>query len=269
LGLDSPRFARHPDDIGRRTMENSQRRRSFRRHRPAPASAHSLVFLDETGTLGGERDPFFAVGLLRCSAPYEIARPVQRLRDRNEYYDEIKWGKVSTKNLPVLKKIVDVLLHSNVSFHVFIADKREHDVIGRFGGQFQAYECLARQLLHGSIKPGETVWVMADEYSTPAHVAFEENVRDYVNRKLERVAVGGACRIRSEGSDLLQMIDLLLGAIVYEYKADSGIVSLAPSKPKPQLLAHIKAVAGVDTFIGGYRDERIQVEVYRGEKKNA
>jgi len=240
--------------------------RCFRSARRQPPTNHSLVFLDETGTLGGERDPFFAVGLLRCATPYEIARPVQRIRDCNAYYDEIKWGKVSEKNLPVLIEIVNVLLNSSATFHVFIADKREHDVIARFGGQFKAYECLARQLLHGTIRHGETAWVIADEYSTPAHEAFEENIRVYVNRKLDRVAIGGTCRIRSEGSDMLQMIDLLLGAIAYEYKAQSGVVRLAPRKPKAKLLAHIKKVAGVETFVGGYRDDRLHIEVYRGKK---
>jgi hypothetical protein len=234
-----------------------------------PPISHSLAFLDETGTLGGQRDPFFAVGLLRCAAPYEIVRPVQRLRDRHAFHDEIKWAKVSQKNLPVLVQIVNVLLHSSATLHVFVTDKQKHDVIGRFGGQFKAYECLARQLLLGSIKPGETVWVIADEYSTPAHEAFEENVRDWVNRKLDRIAVGGACRIRSEGSDLLQMIDLLLGAIVYEYKADHGVVQPLARKPKSKLLAHIKKVAGVDSFVGGYRDDRIRVEVYRADKDSA
>ena len=217
----------------------------------------------------GARDPFFAVGVLRCSSPYAITRPIQRIRDGNSFYDEIKWGKVSHKNLPVVAEIVKVVLHSDSSFHVFIADKRQHDVIGRFGGQFKAYECLARQLLRGSIRRGETVWLIADEYSTPPHDAFEENVRDWVNKKLERVAVGGACRMRSEGTDLLQMIDLFLGAIAYEYKAADGIVSASPSKPKVQLLEHIKKEANVATFVGGYRGDRLHVEVYGAESESA
>ena len=42
--------------------------------------------------------------------------------------------------------------------------------------------------------------------------------------------------MRSTGVDLLQFIDLFIGAIVYEYKAESGIVGLADYKPKTQLL---------------------------------
>ncbi|HEY8083343.1 MAG TPA: DUF3800 domain-containing protein [Solirubrobacterales bacterium] len=223
---------------------------------------YAFGFLDETGTLASPRDPFFAVGLLRCRDPYELQRPMQRIRDRKHFYDEIKWGKVSSKKLPILKILTDVFFSADASLTVFVTDKRKHDVIGRFDGQFGAYEALARQLVHASIRRGETMFLIADEYSTPPQVTFEENVRDYVNAKLRRRAVAGVCRMRSTGVDLLQLIDLILGAIVYEYKAECGIVGLADYKPKTQLLNHIKTKAGVDSFVGGYRDEKINVADY-------
>jgi hypothetical protein len=38
--------------------------------------------------------------------------------------------------------------------------------------------------------------------------------------------------MRSSGVDLLQMIDLLLGTVVYEYKAKGGVVDLAAYSPR-------------------------------------
>jgi hypothetical protein len=160
-------------------------------------------------------------------------------------------------------ELVNVFLSSDATFAAFVADKREHDVIARFGGSFKAYEALARQLVRGSVRRGEVMFVIADEYSTPPAETFEENVRDYVNRRLGRTAVAGVCRMRSSGVDLLQMIDLLLGAVVYEYKGERGAVDLASYKPKVQLLGHIKRRAGVATFVGGYRDERLNIAEYR------
>jgi hypothetical protein len=238
-------------------------RRTIGRNRD-PKMHHAFMFLDETGTLGGERDPFFAVGLLHTEEPYELLRPIQRIRDQQSFYDEIKWNKVSNKNLPILQDVISIVLSRPCRFHVFLADKQKHDIIGRFGGQFKAYEWLARQLVIGTVRPNEVVWVIADEYSTPPRVTFEENVRDYVNRKLDRTAVAGVCRMRSGGVDLLQVIDLLLGAIVYEYKAEIGAVKSGSYKPKTLLLEHLKKEAGIATFLGGYRDDRLQVEVYHG-----
>lgn len=104
--------------------------------------------------------------------------------------------------------------------------------------------------------------MIADEYSTPPTETFEENVRDYVNRALNRGAVAGVGRMRSSGVDLLQLVDLLLGAVVYEYKAASGVVDLVPNTPKAKLLQHLKQQAGVKTFVGGYRDERLNIAEY-------
>lgn len=233
-----------------------------RRQRQQPLKFGS-AFLDETGTLGGARDPFFAVGLLKCSEPYKLARPMQRIRDRQHFYDEIKWNKVSEKKLPLMIDLVNVFFSSDATFAAFVADKTRHDVIGRFGGPFKAYEALARQLVRASVSRGEMIYVIADEYSTPPAETFEENVRDYVNRQLERTAVAGVCRMRSSGVDLLQLIDVLLGAVVYEYKATAGVVTAATYKPKTKLLEHIKRRAGVTTFVGGHRDTRLNIAEYR------
>lgn len=230
---------------------------------PQPQPKYAFAFLDETGTLGGPRDPFFAVGVMRCRDLYELQRPIQRIRDKQHFYDEIKWSGVSAKKLPLLTTIVDVFFASNATFSAFVTDKRAHDVISRFGNQFKAYECLARQLVRASIKRSETVFVIADEYSTPPAETFEENVRDYVNRKLRRTAVAGVCRMRSSGVDLLQLIDLLLGAVVYEYKGAAGVVGLGEYKPKVQLLEHIKSHSGASTFVGGYRDQRFNIAEYK------
>jgi hypothetical protein len=220
---------------------------------------YAFGFLDETGTLASPRDPYFAVGLMRTRDPYELQRPIQRIRDKQHFYDEIKWSRASAKKLPLLKTLVDVFFASSATLSAFITDKQKYDPIAHYGGQFKAYECLARQLVWGSIKRGETMFLIADEYSTPPTETFEENVRDYVNKKLRRPGIAGVCRMRSSGVDLLQLIDLLLGAIVYEYKAESGLVGLADYKPKVQLLDHIKEKAGVQSFVGGHKDGRINV----------
>lgn len=223
-------------------------------------SGHSFGFLDETGTLHAARDPFFAVGLLRCREPYTLLRPLQRMRDREKFYDEIKWNKVSAKKMPILETVVDVFFGSgDATFSAFIVDKQQHDVIARFGGQFEAYDALARQLVRGSIRRGETMWVIADEYSTPPTVTFEENVRDYVNRAFRRQAVAGVCRMRSSGVDLLQVADILLGAVVFDHKLAGGI---ARYKPKRELLEYIKNKSSVPSFVGGYQDSKLNVREY-------
>ena len=182
------------------------------------------------------------------------------MRDREKFYDEIKWNKVSAKKMPILETVIDVFFGcSDAAFSAFIVDKKQHDVITRFGGQFEAYDALARQLIRGSLRRGEVMWVIADEYSTPPTVLFEEHVRDYVNRAFRRQAVAGVCRMRSSGVDLLQLADILLGAVVFDHKLAAGI---AHYRPKRELLDYIKKKAGVASFVGGYHDSKLNIREY-------
>src|SRR5579885_1467527 len=65
------------------------------------------------------------------------------------------------------------------------------------------------------------------------------------------------------GLDVLEQLDLgLVRREVYEYKAESGVVDLAAYKPKVKLLKHIKTRAGVKTFVGGFRDARLNIAEY-------
>jgi len=160
---------------------------------------------------------------------------MQRIRDRQHFYDETKWNKVSEKKLPLMIDLVNVFLSSDATFTAFVADKTKHDVISRFGGPFKAM----RRSPDSLSAPASAVARRCT--SSPTSTArlpprrSEENVRDYVNKKLNRPAVAGVCRMRSSGVDLLQLIDVLLGAVVYEYKAERGVVDLAKYKPKVKL----------------------------------
>lgn len=163
--------------------------------------------------------------------------------------------------MPILETLIDVFYGcADASFSAFVVDKQQHDVIGRFGGAFEAYEALARQLVRGSVRRGETMWIIADEYSTPPTVTFEENVRDHVNAKLRRHAVVGVCRMRSSGIDLLQLADVLLGAVVYDHKLARG---LGGYSAKRDLLEYLKTKAGAKSFVGGYADAKLNVAEYR------
>lgn len=228
------------------------------------AEQTSFVFLDETGRLPIARDRFFGVGLLKCPEPAVIQRPMQALRDRRDFRPEIKWSEVRVNTLPIYREALSHFFEcQDARFACFIADKDANNPIVRFGDQWRAYERLAAQLLIGNIAPNETVTVLADEYSTPPDVTFEENVRELVERRLDRRAINGVCRMRSTGVDLFQILDLLLGAVAYDYKRDAGLLTGSGKNPKARLLRHIKRKIGAQTFVGGYRDNRINVAVYR------
>lgn len=220
----------------------------------------AVGFLDETGSISSDR--FFAVGLLKLSEPSVLLRSLQLFRDQRHWYSEIHFTDVTRQNLGVYKRVVDVIVNANACyFSCFVADRQEADPIRRFGNPWVAYERLAEQLILGSIKPRELVAVMADNYSTPAHVQFEEDVKFEVNRRLGRLAVTSVCRLDSKSADPLQLVDLLTGAVTFEFRQDAGLGSAR--SPKGQLAKYVRDQFGFTTVLNGCKVEAFNVAKYR------
>jgi hypothetical protein len=215
--------------------------------------------LDESGAIAQDR--FFAIGLLKISEPSRLLRRVQKLRDRTHWYNEIKFVEATQGSLGFYKDVVDECLGAgDVSFFCFVADREQNDPIVRFGTQWDAYLKLAQQLVAAVMSPDELLTLLADNYSTPDHVLFEEHLREGVNRKFNRLAVVSVCRLDSRSSDGLQIADLLTSSIAFEFRADAGLAK--HSSPKGQLAAHVRQRLGASSCLTGWRNSRHSVQVY-------
>jgi hypothetical protein len=188
---------------------------------------------------------------------------VQKLRDREHWYQEIHFVDLTRGSLAFYKKVVDVVAAADVEYSCFVADRDAADPIARFGTPWKAYEKLAEQLLIGSVKPRELMTVLADNYSTPDTVHFEQDVRASVNARLGRLAITGVCRLDSSAADPLQLVDLLTSAVTFEFRQSAGLAGA--SSPKAQLAAYVRDVYGVKSFLAGHRGPRVNVQLHRPE----
>ena len=216
------------------------------------------MFLDEAGFIA--RDRFFAVGCLKLSEPSVLLRQVQKLRDQRQAYHEIHFKNVTRDSLPFYRAVVDLVAASDGSFSCFVVDRDAADPIARFGSHWLAYEKLAKQLLLGTIRRRELVVVLADNYSTPDNVVFEQDVRAAVNKQLKRLAVVSVCRLDSRATDALQIADLLTSAVAHEFRQTAGMAS--KYNAKAILAKYIRGQYGVESCLKGCRDERLNVALY-------
>src|SRR5438876_8024561 len=95
---------------------------------PLPANYPTAIgFLDETGSIADDR--FFAVGLLVVRDPAPLLRSMQRLRDREHAYHEIKWANLTEGSLALLQRFVELVPGSGARFAAFVADRDVDDPI--------------------------------------------------------------------------------------------------------------------------------------------
>ncbi len=221
-----------------------------------------FCFLDESGSLMDVKDPFFTVGFIRCSQPYYINSKIIYERKKQNFHDEMKFNKLSNKNLDFAKHALDNFFSTrNLYFHSYSLDKQGEYFNKEFGGDpWKAYEDISiRVLKSAATTDDEILIVVADYVSTPDHVKFEVNVKRKINDNLKRLAIAGVCRFDSRSNDLLQLTDLMVGAINYDLKLSTGVI-LRGDKYKRRFLEHFKTNLGVKNFIeNGFRNYNFNI----------
>ena len=235
------------------------RTRRLRSAELPPDHPTAVAFLDESGSIAQDR--FFAVGCLKIAEPDKLLRALQKLRDREHWYNEIHFVEMTKDSLDLYKTVIDLVSSAEADFSCFVADREAADPIARFGTPWKAYEKLAEQLLVASIKPRELVTVLADNYSTPDDVHFEREVCSRVNLRLGRLAVTNVVRLDSQAADPLQLVDLLTSAVTFEFRQSAGRAGIR--SPKAQLASHLRTAYGVPSFLDGHKGERINVQLHR------
>lgn len=234
---------------------------------PKLPSSHpvSTCFLDETGSIAQDR--FFAVGLVSIEEPSRLLRAVQNLRDRKHWYKEFHFSSVTKDTLELYKQLVDVSLAAEgIHFYCFVADRQVSDPIARFGDGWTAYAKMSEQLVVASFPLGAVLTVCADNYSTPAAVLFEEELRFGVNRRFRRLAVASVYRGDSRAFDGLQVADLLTSAAAHEFRAAAGLAS--STNVKAELASYVRSSLGAESFLAGWRNQEHSVQIYREREDN-
>ena len=227
-----------------------------------------FCFLDESGNLGPSKDnPFFTIGLIKCSQPYYLYSSLRYERQKNQFYDELKFNKLSAKNIAFAKIAIGKLLDTrNVNFYSYTIDNAGSYFQKTFSANpWQAYEDITLRVLEAALGPNEVLILIADHVDVPKVVRYEVNVKRRFNDTHEKLALAGVCRFDSKSNDLLQVVDLFIGAINYDLKIQTGIVGTG-DRFKRELLEFVKINLGVRTFCDGFRNRIFNIFVDKDMK---
>lgn len=227
-----------------------------------------FCFLDESGSLNDQQAQFFTVGLIKCSQPHYLNSKILYLRHKSNFYDEMKFNKLSRRNLDFAKLALDAFFSTrSINFYSYTLDKQGDFFQTNFGGDpWKAYEDISIRVIKAACAPNEIVIVIADHITTPKTIHFEVVVKRKINETFGRLAIAGVCRFDSKGNDILQVVDLMIGAINYNLKMETGIIN-SGDKYKKDFLDHFKKNLGATSFILGFRSFGFNIFVDRDMKQ--
>jgi len=228
-----------------------------------------FCFMDESGSLENKLDPFFTIGFLKCSEPSYFLNTLMGERNRAHFYDELKFNKLSRRNIDFLKLAVDTLFNTpSINFYSYSSYKGGTYFKSEFNSNpWQAYEDIAIKVLRPNLAPNEVCVLLADYKSDPDGINFEINTKRKINDELQRLALAGVCRIDSKGTDFLQMADLFVSAINYDLKYVNKCVK--GDRYKLEFLEYFKDYLGIggQDFLSGFRGRGFSIFVDKDVKE--
>jgi Protein of unknown function (DUF3800) len=225
-----------------------------------------FCFLDESGSLSNNTEPYFTVGVLKMSQPYYLQSKILYERNKQNFHDEMKFNKISKQNISFIKFIIDSVFDTNsLNFYSYTTHKGSHYFQKNFSSDvWSAYEKITLKLLDAALSEKEILILIADHITTPKDVKFEVSVKKHLNLSKQRLALAGVCRFDSKANDLLQVVDLIIGCITYDIKCYNQIIP--GSQYKLELVRHLKEKLGASTFAEGFRNHNFNVFVEQDGK---
>jgi hypothetical protein len=226
-----------------------------------------FCFLDESGSLNNKNESYFTLGLLKMSQPYYLQNKILYERTRNNFHDEIKFNKLSKININFAKIIIKSIFDTrSLNFYSYTTHKKSKYFLNNFSdNEWKAYEDITLKLMNVVLADQEILILIADHVVTPEKIKYEVNIKKVFNQNKKRLSIAGVCRFDSKSNDLLQVTDLLIGAITYDLKKQAGLVS--GDKYKLELVNYLKEKLNVKDFIKGFKNKSFNIFVEKDNGK--
>lgn len=237
-----------------------------------------FAFIDETGLLTSDpKQRFFAIGLLLIddtsdfynNISKQYYKIISRIEDKrkslirsmgdsitrekfihylqNNRRFEFKFNTIDQISEQDFLDLINIYFQfSNMHFCALVIDteSKSFDFQKYFPNSWEAYIGYSKMLLKYNCSERGKSAVIAD-YVQMAHRSTK-----YFEREIKQLPdVFNACRIESNASLFIQMVDILLGAVVYDFKIKSGIIGKEdPGFPKTKIVKKIREYVGKPTL---------------------
>ncbi|PKP57765.1 hypothetical protein CVT91_09895 [Candidatus Atribacteria bacterium HGW-Atribacteria-1] len=212
-------------------------------------------FLDDTGVL--EHDPnqrFFGLGLLKLEETAPFYQEVATLKDKVVSFlpnlkkpFEFKFNKINKSNYRFYYELLEIYFSfPKINACIFVVDKMgiNFDFPKYFISSWEAYIGYSKLLIKNNLGANDEICIIADFHQKPksSNKYYETEVRSCNMSQIYNV-----CMIESHASLYVQMIDVLIGAVNFDFK-NKYDKNIRVNKIKKGIVNYLKKKLGVTSL---------------------
>lgn len=196
------------------------------------------LYCDESTHLQNDTHPFMLISYISCAYPQvkQHKEYIKLLRAKHKFKGEMKWSNISKSQYPFYADVIDYFFATDLKFRSVIVDKSMIDESRAGFTHSDFYFQMYYQLFYHKICPDYTYNLYLDIKDTCSQNKLVK-LGDILNH-------AGSIRniqfIKSYESYLMQMADILMGAINYHIRGLNTVIA------KNKLIEKIQSHASID-----------------------
>jgi hypothetical protein len=176
------------------------------------------IYCDESTHIENDGQPYMILAYI--STPYHLLKMhnknIREMKMEHFYRGEMKWSSISKSQYPFYNKLIDYFFSNDeLNFRAIIIDKSKlnHKAYNQDHNTF--YDKMYYQLLNKKIYPDCHYNIYLDIKDTHSYVKAR-SLKKYLERDYNNIR--NLQIIRSYESELMQLSDVLMGAINYKLR---------------------------------------------------
>lgn len=228
------------------------------------------IFCDESCYLENDSIDFMSIGGIWCPKDRikEINRRIKEIKEKYNYPSsrEVKWSKISNANKNLYLELINFFFdYKDISFRIIVIDKKElkHNLFNQTHDDF--YYKMYFLMLNAIFDRGNNYDVYVDIKDTHSYEKCQNllTICRRSNWDFQHEMIRKIQPIRSEESQILQLADILIGAVTYANRLEVTPYALS-SKAKLDIIHKIRQRSGYKLIMSTYLSEK-KMNIFRWE----
>lgn len=175
-------------------------------------------YCDESTHIENDGQPFMILSYI--STPYHLLKMhnqnIREMKLKHFYKGEMKWSSISKSQYPFYNEMIDYFFSSDLNFRAIVINKSQLDHKSYNQSHDVFYDKMYYQLLNKKINPEYNYNIYIDIKDTHSYLKAR-SLKSYLERDYSNIR--NLQVIRSYESEIMQLTDVLMGAINYKLRA--------------------------------------------------